>query len=110
MTRDRVVFDRVMPVRQGLRITTFFANLTNASSNLRFLPMIQQSLLYKSNDQFWFTFFHEAKHVLQRKKKTIFLEGDASKPEDKDWEKEANDFAADLLIPQGGVEAVCLQA
>lgn len=62
-------------------------------------PMIQQSLLFKTNDNFWFTFFHEAKHVLQARKKTIFLEGESADPEDTKREAEANRFAGDLLIP-----------
>ncbi len=62
-------------------------------------PMIQQSLLFKTNDHFWFTFFHEAKHVLQNRKKSIFLEGEKATSSDTEREDEANRFAADLLIP-----------
>lgn len=62
-------------------------------------PLIQQSLLFKSNDHFWFTFFHEAKHVLQKKKKEIFLEGKNASHEDQKREEEANRFSGDLLIP-----------
>ena len=63
-------------------------------------PLIQQSLLFKSNDHFWFTFFHEAKHVLQKRKKDIFLEGQNASHEDTSREEEANRFAGELLIPQ----------
>ncbi len=62
-------------------------------------PLIQQSLLFKTNDNYWFTFFHEAKHVLQMRKKQIFIEGGQSQPEDIKREEEANRFAGDLLIP-----------
>lgn len=62
-------------------------------------PLIQQSLLFKSNDHFWFTFFHEAKHVLQKKKKEIFLEGQNASHEDQKREEDANRFSGDLLIP-----------
>ncbi len=62
-------------------------------------PMIQQSLLFKTNDHFWFTFFHEARHVLQNRKKSIFLEGEKAATRDTDREEDANRFAADLLIP-----------
>lgn len=61
-------------------------------------PMIQQSLRFKTNDHFWFTFFHEAKHVLQNRKKNIFLEGDKAEQEDDKREREADRFACDLLI------------
>jgi addiction module HigA family antidote len=62
-------------------------------------PLIQQSLLFKTNDNFWFTFFHEAKHVLQMRKKQIFIEGGQSQPEDTKREEEANRFASEILIP-----------
>jgi len=61
-------------------------------------PVIQQSLLFKSNDHFWFTFFHEAKHVLQKRKKDIFLEGANAETEDTAREEEANAFARHWLI------------
>ena len=32
-------------------------------------PCIQMSLRYKKNDHFWFTFFHEAAHILCEHKK-----------------------------------------
>lgn len=62
-------------------------------------PLIQQSLLFKTNDNYWFTFFHEAKHVLQMRKKQIFIEGSAPRQEDSKREEEANRFAGEILIP-----------
>jgi hypothetical protein len=61
-------------------------------------PLIQLSGRYKRNDIFWFTFFHEAGHILQHGKKDIFLE--AVDYEDKDIEKEneADVFAAKWLL------------
>ncbi len=32
------------------------------------------SLRYKTNDQLWFSLFHEAGHILRHGKKKIFLE------------------------------------
>ncbi len=58
--------------------------------------LIQLSLRYKSDDQLWFTFFHEAGHVLLHGKRDVFIEGDAR---DDAKEQEANRFAADHLIP-----------
>lgn len=58
--------------------------------------LIQLSLRFKSDDHLWFTFFHEAKHVLQEVKKEIFMEGVNG---DDPAEKEANCFAADHLVP-----------
>ena len=57
---------------------------------------IQLSLRYKTNDHLWFTFFHEAAHILLHGKKLIFL--DTGKNEG-NTEKEADNWAADFLIP-----------
>jgi addiction module HigA family antidote len=58
--------------------------------------MIQLSLRYKTNDQFWFSFFHEAGHILKDGKKEVFIHDGE---EDDDRETNANRFAADFLIP-----------
>jgi HTH-type transcriptional regulator / antitoxin HigA len=55
------------------------------------------SFRYLSDDQFWFTFFHEAGHLLIHGDRGLFLEGvDSSSPRE---EQEANDFAERTLIP-----------
>ena len=59
--------------------------------------LIQLSLLYKSDDHFWFTFFHEARHVLQEIKNGVFVEGLKDGDE---AEKDANEFACEFLIPK----------
>ncbi|MEW6702015.1 MAG: HigA family addiction module antitoxin [Bacteroidota bacterium] len=56
-------------------------------------PLIQLSGRFKRNDSFWFTFFHEAGHILLHGKKDIFLEDVKYKDYDDGKEKEANDFA-----------------
>ena len=58
--------------------------------------MIQLSLRYKTNDQFWFTFFHEAGHILQGGKKETFIDLNHEKGPAED---EADGFAANHLIP-----------
>lgn len=67
-------------------------------------PLIQLSLYGKSNDRFWFTFFHEAAHILlhagnQEDKKCIFLDDPNSAYIDDPRENEANQQARDWLIP-----------
>jgi len=62
-------------------------------------PVIQQTLRFKTNDSFWFTFFHEGRHVLQVKKTTVFLEGVSAEHGDQRRENDADKFARDLLIP-----------
>ncbi|KMP10608.1 hypothetical protein UR09_05735 [Candidatus Nitromaritima sp. SCGC AAA799-A02] len=57
--------------------------------------VIQLSFRGKSNDHFWFTFFHEAGHILKHGKKEGFIEDGAPQGEK---EEEANKFAADYLL------------
>lgn len=59
--------------------------------------LMQLSLKYKSDDQFWFSLFHEAGHVLLHGKKQVFIEYGTDDATDE--EKEANRFARDWLIP-----------
>jgi HTH-type transcriptional regulator/antitoxin HigA len=59
-------------------------------------PVIALSDRYKKDDRFWFTFFHEAAHILLHSKKETFV--DDGTDED-DVEEEANGFATDFLIP-----------
>lgn len=72
-----------------------------ASGATRFLThnkaLLQLSFRHLSDDHFWFTFFHEAGHLLLHGEKGFFLEGtDAPSTTE---EKEANKFAADTLVP-----------
>src|SRR5262249_10556358 len=55
--------------------------------------LIQLSLRYKTDDHFWFTFFHEAGHILLHGRRDVFLEDDDNGQGDK--EAEANAFARD---------------
>jgi HTH-type transcriptional regulator/antitoxin HigA len=71
------------------------------------MALIQLSLRYKWEDVFWFTFFHEAGHVLKHRKRDLFIEVDKKKSttesevnrELKKLEDQADRFAADTLIP-----------
>jgi HTH-type transcriptional regulator/antitoxin HigA len=58
--------------------------------------LIQLSVRYKTNDHFWVSFFHEAGHIVLHGKRILFLEGQDI--QDKIKEKEADIFAANLLI------------
>jgi HTH-type transcriptional regulator/antitoxin HigA len=62
------------------------------------------TLRYKTNDQLWFSFFHEAAHILKHSKKLLVLEG--SEGLDPKLEQEADTFAADLLIPPDKVRSL----
>lgn len=72
-----------------------------ASGATRFLShdkaLILLSFRYLSDDQFWFTFFHEAGHLLLHGKDALFLEDDSEVTGEE--EDEANEFAEKVLIP-----------
>ena len=59
--------------------------------------IIQLSFRYKHDDQIWFSFFHEAGHILLHGKRELFIEEDEIESQQ---EKEANDFAAEYLLPR----------
>jgi addiction module HigA family antidote len=69
--------------------------------------LIGLTLRYKTDDQLWFTFFHELAHILlHRKKKTLIVDNAAEDlsdriidPEMQGYEAEANQFSVDTLIP-----------
>lgn len=65
--------------------------------------LIQLSLRYKSNDQLWFTFFHECGHIELHGKREAFVEVARGSSGSKAREEEANKFAADLLIPRSAM-------
>jgi HTH-type transcriptional regulator/antitoxin HigA len=56
-------------------------------------PLIQLSNLYNRNDIFWFTFFHEAGHIIKHGKKEVFVEGLKYSAEEQIKEDEADEFA-----------------
>ncbi len=64
--------------------------------------LIQLSLRYKADDQVWFSFFHEAGHILRHGKKRVFvdkLHGRSMCKTPGQEEVEANAFASEMLIP-----------
>jgi HTH-type transcriptional regulator / antitoxin HigA len=65
--------------------------------------IIQQSLRHKTNDHFWFTFFHEAAHILLHTKKDAFVDEDIlddGLPSGAHMEQQANEWAANFLVPR----------
>ncbi|HKJ95798.1 MAG TPA: HigA family addiction module antitoxin [Gammaproteobacteria bacterium] len=65
--------------------------------------LIQLSLYGKWNDRMWFTFFHEAAHILLHAgdKSRVFLDDPDGGRSVSDQEREADAWAADWLIPPG---------
>ena len=63
-------------------------------------PLIQLTARYRQNDRFWFTFFHEAGHILLHGKKYISLENIDFLKADPEKEQEANNFAEEWTFPK----------
>ena len=61
-------------------------------------PVIQLNTEYKTEDQFWFTFFHEVAHILLHNQENIFIDG--KRTDDEQIEQQANEWTSDILIPK----------
>ena len=64
--------------------------------------MIALTFRHLSDDQFWFTFFHEAGHLVLHDRAKVFLESEGIKKTV--LEAEADEFAAETLIPRKFLE------
>jgi addiction module HigA family antidote len=75
--------------------------------------LIGLTLRYKTDDQLWFTLFHEIGHILLHRNKRSFVIDNAAvdlsdhivDPEMQQYEAEASRFAADTLIPPHALSA-----
>jgi addiction module HigA family antidote len=80
--------------------------------------LVALTLRYKTDDQMWFTFFHEIAHLLlHRKEKNFILDNAAESlddqiidPQMRKREEEANRYAADTLIPPEALYAFILKS
>jgi len=61
-------------------------------------PLIQLTDRFKTNDHFWFSFFHEAGHIVKHGKTEVFIEDFEEFKLDNAKEEEANQFAQKMLI------------
>lgn len=75
---------------------------TGVSGATRFITpskaVLCLSLRHLADDHLWFTFFHEAGHLLLHKKSATFLETDSAHADQQ--EREADQFARDVLVPR----------
>ena len=69
-------------------------------------PIIQLSGRFGTNDHFWFTFFHEAAHIILHGKKDIFLENVEGTEIDQKKEEEANAFANKILLNENELQQI----
>jgi len=59
--------------------------------------LLMLSLRHKTDDHLWFSFFHEAAHIVLHAKRTVFFELEGLDTSD---EREADEYAARMLIPE----------
>jgi HTH-type transcriptional regulator/antitoxin HigA len=76
------------------------APINGSTRWLKDTPLIQLTGRYNRNDSFWFTFFHEAGHILLHGKKGIFLENLDYSDKDMDKEQEADKFACKWTLTE----------
>ena len=85
------------------------ARVSGAAYWLAGKPVVALSLRYRSDDQFWFSLFHEAGHILLHPRSERFIDsgkaghaapGTAAEAREAERENEANRFAATALIPE----------
>lgn len=80
--------------------------------------LIALTARYKTDDQMWFTFFHEVAHILLHRRRRNFILDNAAEslsdrvvdPQMQKEEEEANRFAADALIPPEALAEFIKQA
>jgi len=68
--------------------------------------MIALSLRHRTNDVLWFSFFHEAAHLLKHSRRAVFVDSGSEGSGTDDIEREADDFASDFLIPKRELAAL----
>lgn len=76
------------------------APISGSTRWLNDTPFIQLTGRFKRNDSFWFTFFHEAGHILLHGKKDIFLEKVDYSDKDLIKENEADEFAVKWTLTE----------
>lgn len=67
--------------------------------------IIQLSLRHKSDDQFWFSFFHEAGHLLTGRRQGFIDAADTPIDSGDEEERRADQFARDTLLPAKDYQA-----
>ncbi len=88
----------ILPELPGIRTSGAARQVTDACA------LIVQTGRYKDDGHFWFTFFHEARHVLQGKLRREWLVEYDGK--DDPLEEDANQFAREFLIPTSRLDKI----
>lgn len=86
-----------MVAKTGLRGAAYWARKDKA------VIIISDRLKREAN--IWFSFFHEACHILEHSKKAVFIDQEEKGTGGRDIEAEADQFSAETLIPTDVLEA-----
>ena len=62
--------------------------------------LMQLSMRGRKDDQFWFSFFHEAGHIYKHGKRDMFIDGNDHTVAGDACEREADNFAKTMLLPE----------
>ncbi|MHB0927651.1 MAG: HigA family addiction module antitoxin [Candidatus Nanopelagicales bacterium] len=77
----------------------FGARCSGATRWIGGRPVVQLSMRFRKDDQFWFTLFHELGHVLLHPRNEVFIDEGVEDEARKHMEAEADHFATETLIP-----------
>jgi HTH-type transcriptional regulator/antitoxin HigA len=65
------------------------------------------TLRHGSNDHFWFTFLHELGHLVLHRRTGVFADDDASDLSEGKEEREADEWAEEMLVGRARFGAFC---
>lgn len=82
--------------KTGLRGAAYWATKDKA------VIVLSDRLTFEEN--IWFSFFHEACHILEHSKKAVFIDQDKKGTGGRDIEMEADEFSAETLIPRSVID------
>ncbi|MDW3181475.1 HigA family addiction module antitoxin [Roseobacter sp.] len=82
--------------KTGLRGAAYWARKDKA------VIVISDRLKFEEN--VWFSFFHEACHILEHSKKAVFIDSYQEGTGGRDIEREADEFSAEMLVPKAVIE------
>lgn len=85
------------------------APISGSTRWIKDTPLIQMSARYKQNDRFWFTFFHEAGHILLHGKKFISIENVDFSDLEREKEEQADEFAIEWTFSNAEEKEVMTQ-
>jgi HTH-type transcriptional regulator/antitoxin HigA len=109
LSRAHVVAGAIVQARELLRQAGVGFLLTDgvqgapASGALRWIrrnPWVMLTARHGTDDQFWFSLFHEIGHILEQGRRRGVLEAMSDRESGEPSEQAANAFARDFLIPQ----------